>query len=62
LDHQEKIEAERHLPGGPPSDPQLTMPLIGEVRRPEPSTPGPSSPKRRRPVTKKPVQPTLGQA
>jgi hypothetical protein len=55
LEHQEKIHAgQRHTE---PSDPQLTMPLIGEVRRPEPATP-----KRRRPRIKKPDpgQPELG--
>jgi hypothetical protein len=53
LDHQEKIEAQKpdfH----PPSDRQLKMPLIGEVRRPEPAPP-----KRPRPKTKKPAQPRL---
>jgi hypothetical protein len=55
LDHQEKVAAERRKLAAEISDPQLRMPLLGEVRRTE-SPP----PKRRRPRTKKPVQPELG--
>ena len=56
LDHQEKIEAEQRAPLLPPSDPQLKIPLIGEVRRAEPSPP-----KRQRRRAKTHVQPTLGE-
>jgi len=57
LEHQEKIAAERRASGAEPIEPQLKIPLIGEVRRPQPDTPKP-----RRPRTKKPVQPRLGDA
>lgn len=56
LEHQEKIAAERRAQAAQSTEPQLTMRLIGEVRRPEPSPP-----KRRRPRTNKPVQPELGE-
>jgi hypothetical protein len=58
LDHQEKVEAQRRAPPTAPqsSEPQLRIPLIGEVRRPEPAA---SKPKR--PRGKKPVQPDLGE-
>nr|WP_294518759.1 hypothetical protein [uncultured Rhodopila sp.] len=54
LEHQEKVEAERRAP--PASEPQLRIPLIGEVRRPEPAAAKP-----KRPRGKKPVQPDLGE-
>jgi hypothetical protein len=53
LDHQEKIGTEPLVPA-PPPDRQLKMPLIGEVRPPEPAPP-----KRLRPRKKKPAQPRL---
>ena len=56
LDHQEKVEAEQRTAAAQPSEPQLRIPLIGEVRRPEPATP-----KRKRSRAKKPVQPDLGE-
>jgi hypothetical protein len=56
LDHQEKIEAEQRAPLAPSSDRQLKIPLIGEVRRTEPSPP-----KRPRRRTKTHVQPPLGE-
>jgi hypothetical protein len=56
LDHLEKIEAEKPT-SKPPSDPQLKIPLIGEVRRP----PEPPPPKRRARRTAKPRQPRLGE-
>jgi hypothetical protein len=57
LEHQEKIDAGKRRTE--PRDPQLTMPLIGEVRRPEPAPPKP-----RRPRLKKPElgQPELGKS
>lgn len=57
LEHQEKINA--GLRRTEPSEPQLTMPLIGEVRPPEPAPR-----KRRRPRIKKPDpgQPELGES
>lgn len=54
LDHQEKIASERRAPSSPSSDPQQKIPLIGEVRRPEPAMP-----KRARPRSQQPVQPRL---
>jgi hypothetical protein len=53
LDHQEKAAAEQRN-AVPPSDPQLKIPLIGEVRRPEPPPP-----RLRRPRAKKLAQPEL---
>jgi hypothetical protein len=59
LEHQEKIDAGQRRQTAEPSDAQLTMPLIGEIRRPEPALP-----KRRRPRIKKaePSQPELGES
>jgi hypothetical protein len=57
LDHQEKREAEQDVPSSLSSDPQLKIPLIGEVRRIEPTPP-----KRRRRRTKTHIQPTLGES
>ena len=57
LEHQERVEAEQREAAARPKDPQLRIPLIGEVRRPEPSPP-----KRRRPRTSKTVQPGLGES
>jgi hypothetical protein len=53
LDYQEKIRADQPI-AQPPPERQLKMPLIGEVRRPEPA---PLKPKR--PRTKKLLQPRL---
>jgi hypothetical protein len=53
LDHQERIAAKPR--DALPSDPQMKIPLIGEVRRPDPA---PSKRARRR--VKKPNQPQLG--
>jgi hypothetical protein len=56
LEHQEKVEAEqRTLPVLQRSEPQLQIPLIGEVRRPEPP-----APKRKRRGAKTASQPDLG--
>jgi hypothetical protein len=59
LEHQEKIDAGQRRQAAEPRDPQLTMPLIGEVRRPEPAPPKP-----RRPRIKKPElgHPELGES
>lgn len=57
LEHQERVEAAQREAAARPKDPQLRIPLIGEVRRPEPS-----QPKRRRPRTSKSVQPGLGES
>jgi hypothetical protein len=59
LEHQEKIDAGQRRQAAEPSDAQLTMPLIGEIRRPEAALP-----KRRRPRIKKaePSQPELGES
>lgn len=55
LEHQEKIEAEQRTSNPQPVDPQLTMPLIGEVRRLQPA------PSKRPRSRKKPhTQPRLG--
>jgi len=56
LDHQERMEATPRTPAAEAADPQLKIPLVGEVRRPKLSPPP-----RRRPRTKKPVQPQLGE-
>jgi hypothetical protein len=58
LEHQQRVAAEQQTPDATSSEPQLKMPLIGEVRRPE----APIPPKRRRPKRKKPIQPQLGEA
>jgi hypothetical protein len=57
LEHQERVAAEQRAAAARPTDPQLKIPLIGEVRRPEPAPP-----KRRRPRASKPVQPGLGES
>jgi hypothetical protein len=57
LDHQERVATEQRTADAKPLDPQLRIPLIGEVRRPEPTPP-----KRRRTKHKRPVQPQLGEA
>jgi hypothetical protein len=57
LEHQERVEAERRSLAAQPSEPQLKIPLIGEVRRLEPSPP-----KRRRPRSIKGIQPKLGES
>jgi hypothetical protein len=54
LEHQE-AQAKREDAAQQPGDPQLKIPLIGEVRQPNPDPP-----KRARRRTKKPIQPTLG--
>jgi hypothetical protein len=54
LAHQEKLAADQRTSEA--SDPQLRIPLIGEVRRPEPQAPKP-----RRAKTQKPPQPRLGE-
>jgi len=57
LNHQE-MQGQRQEPSPQPrDDPQLKMPLIGEVRRPDPAPP----PKRSRRRVKKPIQPELGE-
>jgi hypothetical protein len=56
LEHQERVAAEQRAAMARAADPQLKMPLIGEVRRPEPAPPT-----RRRPRPSKPVQPGLGE-
>jgi hypothetical protein len=53
LDHQERVAAEQRDVQRP-SDPQMKIPLIGEVRRPDPAPP-----KRGRRWVKKPNQPQL---
>jgi hypothetical protein len=55
LEHQEKIDAERQGCDRQHVDPQLKMPLIGEVRRPGAAPP----PKRARPRKKTYTQPRL---
>jgi hypothetical protein len=55
LDHQERVHARREAANLQPSDPQLKIPLIGEVRRSEPAPP-----KRKRQRASKPAQPQLG--
>jgi hypothetical protein len=57
LEHQERIDAERRSLAAQPSEPQLKIPLIGEVRRPEAPPP-----KRKRPRSIKAVQPKLGES
>jgi hypothetical protein len=58
LEHQEKIDAGQRRQAAESKDPQLTMPLIGEVCRPKPAPP-----KRRLPRIKKPKsQPELGES
>jgi hypothetical protein len=57
LEHQERVAAEQREAAAHPKDPQLRIPLIGEVRRPEPSPP-----KRRRPRMTRSVQPGLGES
>jgi len=54
LEHQEQVEAAQHSQAEQPSDPQLKIRLIGEVRRPEPAPP-----KRRRSRKSKSIQPKL---
>lgn len=54
LDHLEKIEAEKPVSKAP-RDPQLKMPLIGEVRRLDPAPPK----RGRQQRVKKPNQPQL---
>jgi hypothetical protein len=54
LDHQEKVAAQQRAPAPQSADPQLQIPLIGEVRRSDASPP-----KRKRPRLKKPIQPKL---
>jgi hypothetical protein len=44
LEHQAKLAAERRTSEAAPSDPQLRIPLVGEVRRSD----GAQAPKRRR--------------
>lgn len=53
LEHQEAQARRKEAVHA--GDPQMKIPLIGEVRRPEPEPP-----KRGRRRTKKPIQPTLG--
>jgi hypothetical protein len=57
LEYQAKVEMERSAPTAGPSDPQLKIPLIGEVKRSD----GTPQPKRRRPRGQKHVQPELGE-
>jgi hypothetical protein len=58
LEHQAKIEADRSTPGltPSPSDPQLKIRLIGEVRRSDDTL----QPKRGRQRPRKRAQPDLG--
>jgi hypothetical protein len=53
LDHQERVAAKQR-DARQPSDPQMKMPLIGEVQRPDPAPP-----KRVRQRVEKPNQPQL---
>jgi hypothetical protein len=48
LEHQAKVEADRSTPVPASSDPQLKIPLIGEVRRNEEVAEPKRSPKRSR--------------
>ncbi len=59
LKHLEKLDAAQRREALESKDRQLTMPLIGEVRRPEPAPP-----KQRLPRIKKPrrSQPELGES
>jgi hypothetical protein len=54
LEHQAKIEADPSTPG--PSDPQLKIRLIGEVKRTDETV----QPKRARQRSRKRAQPDLG--
>ena len=58
LEHQAKIEADRRTPGPTPgpSDPQLKIRLIGEVKRTDETV----QPKRARQRSRKRAQPDLG--
>ncbi len=56
LEHQEKLRARDHAPQSEPADPQLKIPLIGEVKRDE----GVVARKRKLARTRKPDQPKLG--
>ena len=66
LDHLEKSRAENR-DSQPSSDPQLKIPLVGEVRQPANAAPGNAAPahaapaKRRNRRLAKPVQPKLGE-
>ncbi len=51
LDHQE-VQRKQREATSQPAEPQMKIPLIGEVRRPDPAPP-----KRKRPRAKKPNQP-----
>lgn len=57
LEYQAKASTEQTVPIPGPSDPQLKIPLIGEVKRSDGST----QPKRRRPRGQKHIQPELGE-
>ena len=57
LAHQQKIEAQQPSAGSPRPDPQLKIPLVGEVRRGAEV----SAPKAKRPPAQKRVQPKLGE-
>jgi hypothetical protein len=71
LEHLEKMEAEKPAPEPAPSDPQLKIPLIGEVRRPpevsppnvarggplNPDSQGWENPSRSRPAVRQPSDP-----
>jgi hypothetical protein len=59
LEHQEKINAGQHHQAAEARNPQLTIPLIGEVRRPKPSPPKRQLPKLKKPETR---QPELGES
>jgi hypothetical protein len=56
LEHQAKVEAERSTPHTSSSDPQLKIPLIGEVRRSDEMI----EPTRARQRSRKRAQPDLG--
>jgi hypothetical protein len=57
LEHQTKAATERSVAAPGPSDPQLKIPLIGEVKR----TNDAPQPNRRRPRGQKHFQPELGE-
>jgi hypothetical protein len=56
LEHQAKLAAERKTPEVAPSDPQLRIPLVGEVKRSDTG----ERPKRRRKDKMQPAQLKLG--
>ena len=49
LEHQQQAEVRRNTAAAPP-DPQLKIPLIGEVRRPADPTTKPARPRAKKPA------------